>query len=277
LQLISTPKELNSLVDDYGPDEQFLKVLSGHIFESLQTSESIGRSLILQQDLSLSKKKIPTQTRVVASNAQWFLCDGGPIKVSFDLIPKEALDYLRQKSLMIAGVEQEQLLQEVKNKFVQAIKEGKTFDEFKAEIDRIFDAYGVTRLSYRHLETVFRTNLFSSYAIGQLKQVQSMQDRFPLWKYSAILDARTRPEHRALNGMIFRVGEGPIPPIDYNCRCTSIYLHISQVESQGLTPVEWKSNPPFVRFDNAAGFDEWQNSKKEALTPAVNDWIQANS
>ena len=224
----------------------------------------------------VQKKNEAISARVVAASQNWFICDDNVVRVAFDLIPQEALKFLREKALTIAGIEHQQVLLDVRKLLIQAIQEGRTFDELKTEIDKLFENYGITKLNPWHLETIFRTNTFTSYAVGQLEQAKSMTDQFPLWRYSAIKDSRTRPEHLALDGNIYKVGEGPVPPIDYNCRCTAIYLHISQVESQGLKPLEWEGNPDFVRFTSSKAWEKWKESRQEVLTPDVNAWIQAN-
>lgn len=51
-------------------------------------------------------------------------------------------------------------------------------------------------------------------------------DLYPYWRYSGRLDSRERPEHRALEGLILRIGDPAgdalFPPSDWNCRCTGI-------------------------------------------------------
>lgn len=46
----------------------------------------------------------------------------------------------------------------------------------------------------------------------------------PYWIYVGRLDSKERPEHRALEGLIFRIGDrhgdNMFPPSDWNCRCT---------------------------------------------------------
>jgi hypothetical protein len=98
-----------------------------------------------------------------------------------------------------------------------------------------------------------------------------MRDRFPLWQYSAIHDSRTRLSHLELDGRIFRVGEGPIPPIDYNCRCTAIYLHISQ--TTGLDAEDWQGGSTVMRFDTHQSFEDWKSSKASVIAGAVQQWI----
>jgi SPP1 gp7 family putative phage head morphogenesis protein len=201
----------------------------------------------------------------------WIACDDGPVTISFDIIPKEARDYIREKALTIAGVEQAEVIQAVKDKLEEAIKNGTSLDNFKSQINSIFDSFGITKLSSRHLDTIFRTNLYSAYAIGKLAQVDDMRDRFPLWQYSAIHDSRTRLSHLELDGRIFRVGEGPIPPIDYNCRCTAIYLHISQ--TTGLDAEDWQGGSTVMKFNTRQSFEDWRASKASVITGAVQQWI----
>lgn len=49
-------------------------------------------------------------------------------------------------------------------------------------------------------------------------------DVYPYWIYKGRLDSKERPEHRSLEGLIFRIGDpygdSMFPPGDWNCRCT---------------------------------------------------------
>ena len=54
------------------------------------------------------------------------------------------------------------------------------------------------------LQTIYRTNLQTAYMAGRFQsQLENIDDR-PYWQYVAILDGRTRPSHRAMNGKVFR-------------------------------------------------------------------------
>lgn len=247
--------------------QTFLKQLSKQLQEAIETGESLGRSVIVEKDRVLSKREPQALFFVLAA------ADDRPIRIAFDLIPKEALDYIRYKALTIAGVEHEELRRAVKDAIDKAIREGKTFREFRAEIDQLFDSFGVTRLSNQHIATVYRTNVFTAYSVGAQAQVDTMRDRFPMWRYSAIKDSRTRPDHKELDGRIFRVGEGPVPPIDYNCRCTAIYLHISLVR-KNITAEEWIGSPGFVRFNSQHSFEEWK--AKKPVPPEIQNWVNNN-
>ncbi len=260
----SAQKELDKLQID----RKFLKTYSEHLFETLQTADALGRGLIVEKDRVLSE-----QANTVAANlsfGNWYVCDDKIVKLTFDIIPKEALKYLEYKSLVIAGVEHDELLTAVKGQLQNATKKGVKFDDWKKEIDSIFDTYGVTQISQHHAETVFHTNIQSGFAVAQLEQVSEMSEQFPMWQFVAIHDDRSR--HINLEG-IYLVGEGPVPPVDYNCRCTAIYLHHTQVE--GLKPVKWIGDKEAVRFNTQKSFDEWMKSK--TISSEVQNWIDKNS
>jgi SPP1 gp7 family putative phage head morphogenesis protein len=194
--------------------------------------------------------------------------------LSYSVIPDEALKILKERALTISGIEQQEILDAVKAALVNAVEKQETWTDFNKEIDKLFDSYGVTALHPGHLQTVFRTNLASAYSQGQLSQVLAMPDRFPMWQYSAIHDYRTRPSHMALDGNTYRVGEGPLPPIDYNCRCSAIYLHVYDTEARSLAPQPYVGDP-MVHFDNYDGLSSWLRSKQIALSPGLQQWINS--
>lgn len=249
-------------------NKTFLKDLSNLLYESLQTTESLGRSIIVEKDRILSK--------IEAKNVltDFYVCDDNIVRITFALIPKEALDYLRYKSLIIVSVEDGELRASIKEALIKAMKGGENFKKFKQRVDTVFDNYGVTNLKSNHIQTVFKTNLNTAYSVGQLEQVYEMRERFPFWKYIAIRDNRTRSSHLALDGKIFKTGEGPLPPIDYNCRCTAIYLHISQ--TAGIKPEIVKEGQEIVKFTARDSFEEWQNSKEGIISSVLSGWIDSN-
>lgn len=254
----------------------FLKRFSNHIQDSLESGDALGRSLIVEKNRLLSEKAniaprnfFIGETNLTAAAIQWFALGNEVVKISFDLIPKEAIDYLRKKALTIAGVEHQQLIDFVKQKLAETLESGKSFNDFRVEIDQLFDSYGVTRLSQHHIETVFQANIFSSYTAGQLSQVQSMVDRFPLYNYSAIHDERSR--HLALEG-IYRVGNGPLPPVDFGCRCTIIFIHVSQITGQEKIRETW--NRDLVKFEPSDTYEAWVAENQDKMSPAVKKWFE---
>jgi hypothetical protein len=233
-------------VEQLQPDPTFTDKFAALILTTMETSEALGRSLVVRRDEALTPKPI------VGKNISddWFVCDDGVVKVSFDIIPKDALEYLRQKSLRLAGVESKELQSAVKEALLQAIEKGQTKAEFEAAVNQLFDSFGVTRLSSQRIDLVYRMNAFGAYTIGQAKQVATMIDRFPLAFYSPIHDARSR--HIALEGY-YHTDSVPLPPIDYKCRCTVIYIHVSQVTGNEKV-FETPPAPDLIKFDQRDSF-----------------------
>lgn len=160
------------------------------------------------------------------------------------------MDYLQKRALKISGIEQKELLDSIKQQLEDAIKSGKSFDELKSEIDALFDSAGVTRLSYSHIELVFRMNTFAAYSVGQAQKVADMVEQFPLAYFSPIHDGRSR--HLPLEGY-YKTDSIPLPPVDYNCRCGVRYIHISQITGNEVV-YEVPPAPELIVFDQRDGF-----------------------
>ncbi len=78
------------------------------------------------------------------------------------------------------------------------------------------------------LETIYRVNMQTAYMTGRFQEQLANVDDRPYWQYSAILDGRTRPSHRAMDGKVFR-WDDPFwasfyPPNGWRCRCRVVAL-----------------------------------------------------
>lgn len=166
---------------------------------------------------------------------------------------RETADAVRAGAFSVAGVTRADVLQDIRDSMDRAITEGITYRDWLRDLEPKLAAKGwlganvthmntgeITRkrgLKPWHLETVFRTNARAAYMAGRYKAMLENSDRRPYWRYSAVLDRRTRPRHRSLNGRIFKFND-PIwqvafPPNGYNCRCDAIPLSEEDMESEG--------------------------------------------
>ncbi len=196
------------------------------------------------------------------------------------MLPESAIKALYYRSLVVPGVEHDTVLQAIKDSFLRVLVEQLSYKDFKEDIDKIFDANEVSKLDDDNMEAIFRTNIASLYSEGELSQIREMPDAFPMWRYSAIKDKYTRSTHWHFNGKIWRTGDGPIPPIDVNCRCSAIYLHKSEVA--GLYPkvynpnsyLDPKTGTPVDRFDNRTAFSaRWIEQQRASSLPDIRSWI----
>jgi SPP1 gp7 family putative phage head morphogenesis protein len=126
----------------------------------------------------------------------------------------------------LSGVEQ---IEEVRRQLQRAQELGLTFKEWR-------DSLKLAQLAPAHASTVFRTNLMGAQNAGRWTQQQS-DDRRPYLMYDAVNDSRTRPGHKALDGII-KAKSDPFwrehyPPNGFNCRCQVISLTAAQAKARG--------------------------------------------
>jgi SPP1 gp7 family putative phage head morphogenesis protein len=183
-----------------------------------------------------------------------------PISISFDLPPEKALEFLQEKGLRttrsyadmaseehltsftVAKMMDMDMLGDVKKSLEAAMKAGTPFKEWVKTILPTLQAKGwlgdQANPAWR-LETIFRTNMQSAYAVGEWQQIKAQEEVAPYLMYDAVDDFRVRPEHAELDGQIHPVGatfwKHYHPPNDYNCRCGVIQLSLEEIEELGLS------------------------------------------
>lgn len=196
-----------------------------------------------------------------------------PAPSTFELPPKQALDYFRHKGLRpsfawqdmaegehahaftIAKMLDIDLLADVRASLDQALEKGTAFENWAKDITQLLERKGwwgrkavtdpltgeevaVQLGSAARLETIFRTNIQSAYMAGQWEQIEAQKREAPYLMYDAIDDHRTRDEHRAWDGTILPV-DSPwwqyhCPQCGWNCRCGLIQLSADELEALGL-------------------------------------------
>lgn len=177
------------------------------------------------------------------------------LKAIFNLEPKAAIAYLQHKGYKLTWNWQEMLddaharaftiakaarldvVQDIRNALDVALRHGQTLKDFQKNLKPTLQAKGwwgkqiivdgagnaeVARLgSPWRLATIYRTNLQSAFMAANYQEMAEATDSHPYWQYVAVLDGRTRPSHRAMNGRVFR-HDDPIwntiwPPNGFNC------------------------------------------------------------
>jgi SPP1 gp7 family putative phage head morphogenesis protein len=177
---------------------------------------------------------------------------------AFGLKPEKAIAYLKEKgyefswdwqevwqeaharAFTVAKAMKLDILQDIRDGVQEALDAGITYREFATNLTPKLKAKGwwgkqeqidettgeITTVQlgspYR-LRTIFDQNIQTAYNVGRYRsQAENVASR-PYWQYVAVLDARTRPAHAALNGKVFR-SDDPFwssfyPPNGWRCRC----------------------------------------------------------
>ncbi|MDD3466009.1 MAG: phage minor head protein [Campylobacterales bacterium] len=186
------------------------------------------------------------------------------------LPPKEAIKYFEQKgykyswdwqdmwqeahakAFTVAKAMRMDILKDIRGALDSAMKEGKSFQTFKKELEPILKSKGwwgkvknedgsVTQLGspYR-LRTIYNTNMRTAYAAGQEKSFMDGVDRFPYIRYNSLLYGKNRRQaHVALHGKIFRYDDpfwnAYSPPNGFGCKCTKEQLSERYVKRNNLS------------------------------------------
>ncbi|MBF0568293.1 MAG: minor capsid protein [Nitrospirae bacterium] len=193
----------------------------------------------------------------------------------------EALREAHTKAFTVAKVMRLDILKDIRDAVEKALKTGMTFEEFQAELEPKLRAKGwwgkqeiatedgiktVQLGSTRRLETIYRTNLQVAYMAGRYKALMKDVANRPYWQYVAVMDSKTRPAHKALNGKVFRYDDPfwdtHFPPNGFGCRCKVFGLSANDMKEEGLQ-TETKDSPyrniqPDYGWDYNPGKDAWQ-------------------
>jgi SPP1 gp7 family putative phage head morphogenesis protein len=144
----------------------------------------------------------------------------------------------RSRAFAVSGLARMDQIGAVQAAIGKAIADGETLRDFKARIGDIIEQQGWTGTKAWRVENIFRTNIQSAYMTGRYQQMQRAAKARPYWRYSAVMDRRTRPGHRALHGLVYP-HDHPFwdqfyPPNGFMCRCTVTTLSARQVKARGL-------------------------------------------
>lgn len=210
------------------------------------------------------------------------------LALAINLPPERAIEYFRAKGMRIsrsaadmatgaharaftvAGVLKAEALQDIRTALDDALANGKTYDQFVTTLKPQLKArgwWGIVHdpetgevlpgraMTPHRLRTVYQTNLQSSYMAGRYKSQLENADRRPYWMYVAILDNRTRPRHREMNGRVFRYDDAAwasvYPPNGYNCRCRVRAMTAEEFDAEGLALSQGEGNMEVVEIDTA--------------------------
>jgi SPP1 gp7 family putative phage head morphogenesis protein len=159
------------------------------------------------------------------------------------------------RAFTVAKVMRMDILTDIRSAVEDAVKNGTTFADFKKDLEPTLRSKGwwgtheaidpatgevinVQLGSPWRLRTIYQTNLQTSYMAGRWNsQTENAEDR-PYLQYVAVLDAKTRPAHRALNGLVFAIDDAfwktHYPPNGFNCRCRTRAFSAGDITDRNL-------------------------------------------
>lgn len=194
-------------------------------------------------------------------------------------IPKGVLEFLQRKKLKptdhwtdlwhgeharyftVARSVYADIVNDVYDEVVKAITNGDTLETFKKNLTPVLQQKGwwgkaddgVQLGSPRRMQTIYDTQMRTSYAAAHWERIQRRKKSRPYLRYVCVLDEKTRAEHRRWHGIILPV-DHPFwrthyPPNGWHCRCIVQQLSLEDIERNGWCISE---NPEEI-------YREWEN------------------
>ncbi len=182
----------------------------------------------------------------------------------------------RSQSFTVSGLAAVDQVQGVLDKLTAHLAEGGTLGSFQTWATS--QSFGLPR---HRLETIYRNAVQTAYNAGHWRRFEENKDARPYLMYDAINDSRTRPAHRAMDGII-RPVDDPFwlthaPPNGHRCRCRLLSLtgeeaEIRSRDGRGLNqPVT-----PEMRADDAGWGrkpTQWSESLQALISNKANECL----
>ena len=146
-------------------------------------------------------------------------------------------------------------------------RKSKSFGEFYKMASEKVDVFNKT-----WQRTEWQSATLVSESAASYNRLNGKTDIFPFWRYTAVMDGKTRPEHEALHGTILPANDprwnNIYPPNGWKCRCYVVPRMRHEVEG-----IDMENNRKAV--DEYMNTSDWDNAVKSgfgvnrALTPNV--------
>ena len=164
----------------------------------------------------------------------------------YNVLPE---DY-RRLAFTVSSLDKVDLIKKVMNDVERGLEKFESFDQWKeSQEPDFYSQFGEGRL-----KTIYRTNMSTAYTNGILEKTK-VSEIATKYAFQAILDDRTRENHRECDGIVLPVDDPfwktHTPPLGYNCRCTLIPLNEeNEVESTPRSDIDLEA----TRADSGFGF-----------------------
>lgn len=150
-------------------------------------------------------------------------------------------DRFRAGGFIARGLASTRLQEVARDAIDRLLSQGLTLPEVTAAIRSGEASLGIEPTSSAYLDTVIRTNVATAYGAGRYAAMTdpNVVALRPWVQQRTAGDARVRPGHAALNGLVFANG-GDLaaryaPPLFFRCRCGQVTLSQRQYEARGLS------------------------------------------
>ncbi|EDO7907515.1 hypothetical protein GWC75_02470 [Campylobacter coli] len=215
-------------------------------------------------------------------------------QTSFDY--DEIMHETHNKVFTIAKLNDLNLLKDIQNSLIEALKNGDKFETWKKQITPKLKAKGWfgdevevinpktgevknIKVGTSRLKKVFETNMRIAKAQAQWENILQSNKEYVRWV--SLLHGNRRKEHLALHGMILRVDDpfwiNNRPPCGYGCKCS-----IQGVSESELKLYDWKLSKQTpadladknFNYDKNLGVEKLEKLYKEKISQISQNFIK---
>lgn len=163
--------------------------------------------------------------------------------LDFDTVDDVILDWVDERVFESERLQNEYVQNKLTDYMHSYTKEGKTFFDFRNDIDELLSNAGITDLQPHHVETIFRTEGQTALNYGRWNSQVAAIDVAPYWEYVFVDDDNhqegTVCYDIALKGRFIRPADDPIwqriyPPNHFNCRSGVVAITREVKERDGI-------------------------------------------
>ncbi len=158
-----------------------------------------------------------------------------------EFFPTRGVDWYRQYSLRLAGVQQVDALERAREIIAKGVEQGWNQSQVMNEIGQIFPDFSRGRL-----EMIARTETAKIYEQARWRAMDA-EPEIVGYEWSAILDSRVCPICAARHGQRYPKAQvnGRLPPAHVSCRCVLLPIFNWELESGEVQYTQWPTEPPF--------------------------------
>lgn len=206
-------------------------------------------------------------------------------KSRVSLTKKEWLDLepkLRFRAFTIAALGDPDIIDKVRTRMISQLKTGGTLESFW-NLEKVESMAGVSKKSPFYWETVYRTNMQTSYNAGRAMEYQKTQPEY--LEFVGIEDERQTSVCAQRSGIILPATH-PFwstnwPPLHFNCRSTVRGVFKEEIDVIKETNPTWETTPdrnlPREQILGGFGGNPLDQGSFFKLTPSMASRIEANT
>ncbi|GEM_PF-2342047 len=255
----------NNDIDLFRETEEvfLLSALTG--MDHASTDLELADEDISPEGISFEEASTFLKTRLPLTSKEWY-----------DLEPK-----VRFRAFTVAALGEVDAIDKVKQRLLSTIEKGGTLEQFWNE-QKLLENGGLAGRNPMYWETVYRTNMQTSYNAGRAMEFQRTQPEY--LEFIGVEDERQTDICSKRSGIILPAShafwKSNWPPLHFNCRSTVRPVPQEEIDYIKQTNPTWERTPdrnlPIGEDKKGFGENPLDSGSFFKITPGMADRIEGN-